>query len=426
MSGHLRIAPLLRTIILCLACLFGCNASPGWAADAPVPLLETGKSADWWFVFKFNTKSFSGCATGASRTCLFGGDVQDYSTGYSQQFVYASNGSPSLKMGNTCLGDTTTDPVGATFDQVYNGSYYYVIWNDQFYNDPKLAACHGKDFCEAPWAHSKGMLAWNDDGDGFVMQVSTPNWPGSGSKQVPPRFNGNTLGCLTDHTGAPKNNVWVSQHFFASKLNKSDVIAVLKALQSTSVVTANNSSRNSQSQIVKNGGPAEIQDLVRGLGKLSEDTTFTKGILSNGVQLISKPPQFHVPPWQMVSAIFGRAPLTVATWLTGPRKMPDTDGTRPDCWDSALNDPGAVINAETGQWEGTSFGLAGGASADRNHAKIGVSTASGSGKYAIFGDLNQEGALSEPCDVPQNTRGGLFFVLEDATLSANLRSLLGR
>ena len=77
MSGHLRIAPLLRTIILCLACLFGCNASPGWAADAPVPLLETGKSADWWFVFKFNTKSFSGCATGASRTCLFGGDVQD-------------------------------------------------------------------------------------------------------------------------------------------------------------------------------------------------------------------------------------------------------------------------------------------------------------------------------------------------------------
>jgi len=61
--------------------------------------------------------------------------------------------------------------VGATFDQVYNGSYHYVIWNDQFYNDPNLPACGGHTFCDNPWGHSKGMLAWNDDGDGFVMQV---------------------------------------------------------------------------------------------------------------------------------------------------------------------------------------------------------------------------------------------------------------
>jgi hypothetical protein len=413
-------------LLICLVFPFGYHTSSGYGADAPVPLLEAGKPTDWWFVFKFNTHSFSGCATGASRACLFGGDLQDYSTtGFSQQYVYASTADPSLKLGNTCLGDTTRDPVGATFDQVYNGSYYYVIWNDQFYNDPNLPPCKGKDFCEAPWAHSKGMLAWNDDGDGFVMQVSTPNWPGSGSKQVPPRFNGNTLGCLTDHVGAPKNNVWVSQHFFALKLNKEDVVSALKALQSASVVTARSTSRNSQSQIVKNGGPTDIQDLVHGLGKLSEDTNFTKKLLSTGVQLISKPPLFHVPPWQMVSAVLGKVPLTVATWLTGPRKILDTNGTRPDCWDSALNDPAPVTNAETGQWEGTTFGLTGGASGDRNHAKIGVAT-SGSGKHAIFGDLNQEGALSEPCDVPQNTRGGLFFVIEDANLSAGLRSLLGR
>ena len=31
------------------------------------------------------------------------------------------------------------------------------------------------------WGHSKGMLAWNDDGAGVIMQVTTPGWPRSGS-----------------------------------------------------------------------------------------------------------------------------------------------------------------------------------------------------------------------------------------------------
>lgn len=67
------------------------------------------------------------------------------------------------------------------------------------------------------------------------------------------------------------------------------------------------------------------------------------------------------------------------------------------------------------------FGLTGGASPDRNHAKIGVSTPA---RYAIFGDLNQEGALSEPCNASQNTRGGIFFVVENPTLSASLGELM--
>jgi hypothetical protein len=67
------------------------------------------------------------------------------------------------------------------------------------------------------------------------------------------------------------------------------------------------------------------------------------------------------------------------------------------------------------------FGLTGGASPDRNHAKIGVSTPA---KYAIFGDLNQEGSLSEPCNVSQNTRGGIFFAIENATLSASLGNMM--
>ena len=67
------------------------------------------------------------------------------------------------------------------------------------------------------------------------------------------------------------------------------------------------------------------------------------------------------------------------------------------------------------------FGLTGGPSPDRNHAKIGVSTPA---KYAIFGDLNQEGTLSEPCNVSQNTRGGMFFAVKNESLSASLGKMM--
>src|SRR5205085_755916 len=94
---------------------------------------------------------------------------------------------------------------------------------------------------------------------------------------------------------------------------------------------------------------------------------------------------------------------------------------KPQCWDASLGTPGSVTNAQTGQWKHKTFGLTGGVSPDRNHAKVGVSK---TGDFAIFGDLNQEGHLSDPCDVPQNTRGGLFFVVEDPTLAKGLRTFM--
>jgi hypothetical protein len=321
---------------------------------------------------------------------------------------------------NGCLGESTDDPIGATFDEIYNGTYSYVIWNDQFYNDPDLPACKGKTDCVAPWGHSKGVLAWNDQGDGLVMQVSTPNWPGSGSAAFP-RSNGNTLGCITDNTGKPQNNVWVSQHFFALRLNRSDVVAVLQALQRASVVTQADAGPGSNSQIVRNGGPDDLQKFVSELGRLSKDTSVLDLTLSSGVRLIAKPPNPPVPPWQMVSAVLGGVPLTVATWLTKKDEIDDTKAGRPQCWDSALGSPGAVTNADSGSWMSKVFGLTGGPSPDRNHAKVGVSTPA---RYAIFGDLNQQGSLSPPCNVSQNTRGGLFFVVENPTLSASLAKLM--
>ena len=386
-------------------------AYPRADQGAPVPLLSKDHPVDWWFVFKLNSQVFPECGDGAARECPFGGTVQDYKQGFGQQFVFASNESGTLKQGSGCAGDTTTDPIGATFDQVYNGSFHYLIWNDQFYNDPAIKGCTTS--CGAPWGHSKGMLAWNEAGEGFVLQVTTPSWPAAGSKGSPRKTDGNTLGCVKD------DDVLVSQHFFAMKLTVDDVIKVLKALQNASVVTD-----PTNPQIASNGGPEEVQQLVNSLGTKSTSEAFTTSELSNGVELISKPSRLHVPPWQMVSAILDGVSLRTATWWANPKIPTTKETTRITCWDKSLDKSGAVEVATSGQWDGKKIGLTGGSGGNFNHAKIGVST-SGDKHYAIFGDMNQQGcATGTTCASSQNGRGGLFYVMDNADLSASLTDLM--
>lgn len=379
--------------------------------SAPAPLLQKGHPVDWWFVFKFNAATFPGCEGNAERACIFGGTVQDYKGRYSQRYVYASSESATLQNGAGCLGDTLNDPVGATFDQVYNNSYYYLIWNDQFYKDPPIKGC--AESCSSPWGHSKGMLAWNDEGEGFVMQVSTPSWPASGSSVSPRQKDGNTLGCVGD------NNVKVNQHFFALRLNKEDIILLLKALQNASVVT-----NPDDRQIVLNGGSSEIQTLVKRLGIKSRSTTYMKIKLSTGTILISKPSALHVPPWQFISATFNGLPLRTATWWASPQIPTTANSTKINCWNKDLETPGPVEIATSGEWGGTTFSLKGGPQLDSNHAKIGVSTDQ-SKPYTVFGDLNQQGTLSgDNCSSSQNGRGGTFYILNDTTLFKSVTSLI--
>jgi hypothetical protein len=383
-----------------------------WAASGPpTPVLERGHSVDWWFVFKFNVKSFPGCGVGNQdqRQCPFGGEAQSYS--FSQQYVFASSEAPKLQQGDSCVGATSKDPLGATFDTVYNdSSLYYVIWNDQFYEDPKIAGC-GQS-CGAPWGHSKGMLVWNENGDGLVLQVTTPSWPASGNSVSPRRTDGNTLGCVRD------NNVKVSQHFFALRLKKDDVTKVLKAVRNASVVTD-----PTNKQIVHNGGPDEVQSAVQNLGKKWRSAAVTKDTLSSGIVVISKPSGLHVPPWQMVSAVLGGVALRTATWWAKPQIVSTTASTKIACWDDGLGKAGPVQVATTGRWGETTLGLKGGPGPNFNHAKIGVST-SGARRYAIFGDMNQQGALSGKCASSQNGRGGLFYVVENSSLADSLAELI--
>lgn len=401
------------------------TANRAIAADAPTPLLAQGKSVDWWFVFKLNTKSAPGCQ--GQQACPFGGKVQKVSNGL--QYVFASpaaNQNGAMAFSDGCLGESTDDPVGATFDEIYNGNYFYVIWNDQFYGNPKMTGCGNS--CSAPWGHSKGMLAWNEKGEGLVMQVSTPNWPGSGSSDFQRKL-GNTLGCLSQVDAEskklkPQNNTLVSQHFFARRLTKSDVSKVLDALYNASIVT---DTKKSPSQVLNIGGPSDIQDQVRKLGHISKSAEPTKEQLSGGGWVISKPAELQVAPWQLVSALL-KAPLRAGTWWQKSKIYSTTADTKFNCWpQNGLDRPLAVEIATGGHWDGKPLGLEGGPNPGGNHAKIGVSTDPAL-PYSIFGDMNQEGTLWKlpkvGCSISQNKRGGVFFVMSDAELFKSVTALL--
>ncbi len=378
------------------------------SSGAPVPLLAKGHPVDWWFVFKMNAAAFPSCG-GGDRTCPFGGSVQPYKA-FSQQYVYASSESQQLQDGvKSCLGTTDSDPVGASFDEVYQGKYHYVVWNDQMYADPIATKA-------SPWGHSKGILAWNDAGNGFIMQVSTPSWPAAGSVNNPRNSDGNTLGCVKD------NDVQVSQHFFALRLTKGDLVLVLQGLVNASIVTD-----PTVPALVNNGGPADVQAIVSSLGTQSKSDTLVQGTLSSGVRFISKPSGMAVPPWQMVSATLGGIGMRTATWWANPTIPSTTADSTITCWDESLGKPGPVEIATSGTWEGKTFSLQGGLGKNFNHAKFGVST-TGTTPWVVFGDENQQGTLvandAGKCSSSQNGRGGTFFAITNTQLQDSLSKLI--
>jgi hypothetical protein len=376
-------------------------------APAPTPMVDQAHPADWVFAFKFNAADFPTTAT--LTNCIFGGTPQPYKS--SQQYVLASSGSPTLQNGPGLIGTSTADPVGATFAKIYAAGLNFVVWNDQFYRHPPITGC--AESCSGPWGHSKGVIAWNDSGEGVVLQVTTPSWPGSGTAAAPRASDGNTLGCVGD------DDVKASQHFFALHLTPVDTAAVLDALANASVVTD-----LSNPQLARIGGPPAIRERALLLGRRSASTKVLDVTLSSGVRLISKPSALHVPPWQMISARLGGVPLRAATWWTTP-KIPDTTAnSNIGCWDNSLGKAGAVVNATTGRWQNKPLGLTGGPQLDANHAKIGVSFDT-THDYVIFADMNQQGQLAGRCASSQNGRGGMFFILSNPALHASVAQLIG-
>jgi hypothetical protein len=402
-----KIAGLLALATGCLTLAAPNLARADDAPPAPRPLIAKGQPVDWWFAFKFDGEAFPGCNDEADESCRFGGNLQKYTTPEGEQFVFASSDKPALRLSNACIGQGDDDPLGATFAQVYSGTAYYVIWNDAFSGDPAIPGC--SPTCGPGWGHSKGLLAWDDNGEGFVLQVTTPSWPGSGSRDHPRKSNGNTLACVK------QNNVHLSQHFFALKVGREDLGRVLDAM-----INANVATNPKNIQIVKNGGPKAIASLVAKLGTRTGDTEPTSQTLESGIRLISKPPRLHAPPWQVASAELGGVGLRVATWWSAGYVPSTTHSTKVGCWSDAVPEPGAVEIATTGQWEQqTLLDL----KSTFNHANVGVAT-TGEKKLVVFGDLAQDGALSGNCALGQNSAGGLFFVLENETLFDGISRLI--
>ena len=377
--------------------------------SSPTPLAMRDQPVDWIFAFKLNAGAFPSTERPEDRHCAFGGEPVEYLK-WSQRYAFATSQAPTLTAGPGLLGTTPADPLGATFDQIWNGGLHYVVWNDQLYRHPEISGCSNS--CGAPWGHSKGVLAWNDAGEGVVLQVTTPSWPAAADANRPRAGDGNTLGCVED------NDVKVSQDFFALRLTEPDVEKVLDALANASVVT-NVADRT----LVNNGGPPAISARVAMLGRRSDGAVPFDVMLSTGVRLISKPSALHVPPWQLVSALLGGVDLRTATWWAKPAIPTTTRDTPLGCWSSSLPPPGGVEVATSGIWDGVRIGLKGGLPADGNHAKIGVST-SGRANYTVFGDMNQQGTLSGRCDSSQNGRGGLFYVVDNAALNAGVSALI--
>lgn len=388
------------------------QSQPAPAASAPVPLVAQAQPANWIFVFKLNAGVFPSAANDSARACPFGGSLSA-NRPFGQQYAYATDARPGLQAGPGLIGTGAGDPLGATFAQIFNGSYSYVVWNDQFGGSP--IPDRG-----SPWGHSKGIIAWNQNGDGVVIQVTTPSWPGSGNARAPRQGAGNTLGCIT------RNNLIFSQHFFMLRLSPADVEQVLEGLGNASVATD-----VGVPQLASIGGPPNIRTRAQALGRLSASTAIVDRTLSSGVRMISKPSALQVPPWQMVSAVLGGPaaasgpPLRAATWWAFPTIPSTASAGDPGCWGIAQH-PGPVANATSGSWNGRPIGLWGGHAPNGNHAKIGVSLG-GAPYLTIFGDLNQQGSLTpadRPCGSSQNGRGGLFFVVNNRQLHDSVTALI--
>jgi hypothetical protein len=397
------------------------SASGVDGAAGPVPLLAANKPVDWWFAYKFSASSFRTADNDPGRSCAFGGMPRH--DAFSQKYAVASSANANLVDGPGLIGASTADPLGATFSEIYSGRYYFVVWNDQFKNDPPINGpnCTSTE-CGSPWGHSKGILAWDTAGNGVLLQVTTPSWPGAGSASHP-RPAGNTLGCVGND-----NNVSNAQDFFSLKLTRDDVKAVLKGLAVASVST-NVSNPQIVNQTVSGSPlPQDLAVLVGALGKISTGKTPLDQPLSSGVRMIVKPSALHVPPWQFVSSILGGEPLLTATWWANPPILSTRSAADVHCWDSSLpTPPGEVDVALSSSWDGVPVAFTGGP----NHAKVGVSLPQGTHHYAIFGDLNQQGQLgaaSTPngpkCGSSQNGRGGMFFVIDDPTLAAGVSKLI--
>ena len=267
------------------------------------------------------------------------------------------------------------------------------------------------------------MLAWNETARASSCRCRRRRGPAPAASVS--RKSGNTLGCVKTN-----NNLVASQHFFALKLNKEDLLE-----GAAGDAKRERRHRSDNRQIAQNGGPPEIRDAAEELGKKPheklrhkkpDDLKIIQTQLTADVMLISKPSNAE-------RAALADGVGAARRRLRAHRHMV---GLAADLLDQEVDQdrllgghvevrqksPGDVIIAKNGTFGGRPLGLIGG----QNHAKVGVVT-SGRTSFSIFGDLNQQGTINPvkgKCDASQNGRGGMFFVVKNDELFKTLSDML--
>ena len=303
--------------------------------------------------------------------------------------------------------------------------------------------------CGAPWAHSKGALAFERNATGFHLMATTPNYPdpslGANGGEPP------SLGCqLTDNVQFAQSFVGLSLDAKAFRDDLAPALARARLCSAGSGSCTHGTAGhvhewNCTSEHTR-GADWSVLDLAfsgaEPEGAEASASATLRTVSGHEVTLLAKAAADHVPPWYYVADALG-VDLAVASWLDGQYGTPsicaadDFSGVADDMClaDASLGlalspTGGAARSVENALaaavdvgGERRAWGLWGDLWHDfTSHAKYAVASA---GTAVVFGDENMQGwPCSSACDRSQNGRGGTFFALGDAALRASLAATM--
>ena len=296
--------------------------------------------------FKFNSsKSFAGCEPAsknpgqknptmtATGNASFGGVVQT-KPAFGQQFAFASSEDGALRQGSGCAGATLTDPIGATFDQVYNGSFHYLIWNDQFYHDPVGLGLQGRQLRRA-LGPLEGTARLERCGRRLRHAGLDAGVAALG--QQPVRHAQGEQGQYARLQQLEQQSARQPALLCAQADQQRCLVEVLDGAEECE---RGDRSRPSL-QIVQNGGPPDVRKLVDDSenGRTQGRASIIKTELSSGVIMISKPSGLACAALADGFVIADSEPTPAehaqrtATWWTKPWIPTTTNSTAIRCWD---------------------------------------------------------------------------------------------
>ena len=404
------------------------------------PLDPNGNPVDWWLALKLPTSAFpqGGCCENAACP-------SSSKTSAGLCYLYADANNPQFTF-RTCLGQPgQSDPLSNTLNQVWllNGIQFQ-LWNDQWGDGQMHDPNNKSQGCNAPGAHSKGALAYDTDGNGWYLNLSTPYFPDMSA--LPPD---NSLGCQID------NNLLLAQHFFCFSLDQQNFEALAAAMTVPNFCALCVPSDSCQSVDVATTLGQDISlAFAHDSGDGSTDnvtvTLQTRGGMP--ITAVLKGDTSNTSPWSLVATALGTDLTVVNYWLSEPTLPTLCAG---DVWDGSCIGSGNTINGSSLYFNDYNVenvlqltaspsnvtGLPGGneiswsATESENHMKWGISTprtTSITNPYlCVFGSMNQEGsagrnACGSSCSSGENGRGGDFFAFSNQALWTSLRNLISK